>query len=93
MIMIYYYLFKDEYLNGERNGLGKEYYECEEQPKLIFEGEYLNSKKWNGKGYNNKNEVVNILVEGKGYIKIIIIIIVIFFLKENILMEKEMEKE
>ena len=62
-------LFKGEYLNGERNGLGKEYYECDKQPKLIFEGEYLNGKKWNGKGYNKKNEVVNILVEGKGYIK------------------------
>ena len=39
-------LFKGEYLNGERNGKGKEYYE---DGKLKFEGEYLNGKR-NGKG-------------------------------------------
>ena len=38
--------FEGEYLNGKRNGKGKEYY----HGKLIFEGEYLNGKKWNGKG-------------------------------------------
>ena len=39
-------IFKGEYLNGERNGKGKEYgYE----DKLVFEGEYLNGKR-NGKG-------------------------------------------
>ena len=36
--------FKGEYLNGERNGKGKEYYDC----NLIFEGEYLNDER-NGK--------------------------------------------
>ena len=35
-----------EYLNGERNGKGKEYYS---NGKLEFEGDYLNGKKWNGK--------------------------------------------
>ena len=39
-------LFEGEYLNGERNGKGKEY-DC--NGKLIFEGEYLNGKR-NGKG-------------------------------------------
>ena len=40
-------LFEGEYLNGQKNGKGKEYnYDGE----LIFEGEYLNGKKWNGKG-------------------------------------------
>ena len=37
--------FEGEYLNGEKNGKGKEYY----GDKLEFEGEYLNGKR-NGKG-------------------------------------------
>ena len=46
-------LFDGEYINGEKNGKGKEYSRL---GKLIFEGEYLNGKK-NGKGkeyYDNK---------------------------------------
>ena len=39
-------LFEGEYLNGKRNGKGKEY---NEEGKLIYEGEYLNGKR-NGKG-------------------------------------------
>ena len=38
--------FEGEYLIGERNGKGKEYYS---NGKLKFEGEYLNGKKF-GKG-------------------------------------------
>ena len=34
--------FEGEYLNGEKNGLGKEYYE---NGNLRFEGEYLNGMK------------------------------------------------
>ena len=34
-------LFEGHYLNGKRNGYGKEY---NEKPELIFEGEYLNCK-------------------------------------------------
>ena len=35
--------FEGEYLNGKRNGKGKEYYNnCE----LKFEGQYLNDKKY-----------------------------------------------
>ena len=43
-------IFEGEYLNGKRNGMGKEYNNGE----LLFEGEYLNGKYWNGKikGYN-----------------------------------------
>ena len=47
-------IFKGEYLNGERNGKGKEYY----KGKLIFEGEYLNGKKWNGKGFKSKQNSI-----------------------------------
>ena len=39
-------IFKGEYLNGERNGKGKEFFDND---ILIFEGEYLNGER-NGKG-------------------------------------------
>ena len=39
-------IFEGEYLNGKRNGKGKEYYI---NGKFIFEGEYLNGKR-NGRG-------------------------------------------
>ena len=35
-------------MNGERNGKGKEYYY---NGKLLFEGEYINGKRYNGKEY------------------------------------------
>ena len=37
--------YEGEYQKGSRNGKGKEY----SNHKLIFEGEYLNGKIWNGK--------------------------------------------
>ena len=40
--------FKGEIKNGEINGQGKEYDFLTDQ--LLFEGEYVNGKKWNGKG-------------------------------------------
>ena len=40
-------VFEGEYLNGERNGKGKEYHII--NGNLVFEGEYLNGKR-NGKG-------------------------------------------
>ena len=39
-------IFEGEYLNGKKNGKGKEY---NYQGDLIFEGEFLNGLKWNGK--------------------------------------------
>ena len=55
-------IFEGEYLNGSRNGKGKEYW----KGKLRFEGEYLNGLR-NGKGkeYNKDGELV---FEG-GYLK------------------------
>ena len=41
--------FEWEYLNGERNGKGKEY---NDEGKLIFEGEYLKSQRNGGKEYD-----------------------------------------
>ena len=38
--------FEGEYLNGKRNGKGKEY---DYDGNLEFEGEYLHGEKWNGK--------------------------------------------
>ena len=52
--------FEGEYLNGERNGKGKEY---SEDGNLIFEGEYLNGKR-NGKG-KEYNEDGELLFEGE----------------------------
>ena len=48
-------IFEGEYLNGERNGKGKEYW----KGNLIFEGEYLNGKR-NGKGkeYDEDGELI-----------------------------------
>ena len=49
-------VFVGEYLNGKRNGKGKEYNSSD---KLIFEGEYLNGKR-NGKGkeYDNYGQLI-----------------------------------
>ena len=45
--------FEGEYLHGKRNGFGKEY---SYRGVLIFEGEYLNDEKWNGKIYKDPYE-------------------------------------
>ena len=36
------------------NGKVKEFYA---NGKLLFEGEYVNGERWNGKGYNSNNEI------------------------------------
>ena len=59
-------IFEGEYLNGRKNGKGKEYYY---NGKLSFEGEYLNDLKWNGKGYDKLNNIVYELKDGKGFVK------------------------
>ena len=47
-------LFEGEYLNGKRNGKGKEY----DDGYLIFDGEYLNGKRTGkGKEYNNNGRL------------------------------------
>ena len=49
-------IFKGEYLNGKRNGKGKEYSIAS---KLIYEGEYLNGRR-NGKGkeYDDEGKLI-----------------------------------
>ena len=57
-------IFKGYYINGKRNGKGKEY---DEEGKLIFEGEYKNGIK-NGKGieyYKNNFSFVGEYLNGK----------------------------
>ena len=55
--------FEGEYLNGLKNGIGKEY---NKNGKTMFEGEYKNGLKWSGKGYDKKNNIVYELKNGKG---------------------------
>ena len=62
-LIIYY---ECEYLNGEKNGKGKEY---NNEGKLLFEGDYLDGKRWNGKTYNINKTIITELKEGKGYLK------------------------
>ena len=61
--------FEGEYLNGKRNGKGKEY---DSNGKIRFEGEYLNNQKWIGTRYDKDDKVLyklnnNINWEGKEY--------------------------
>ena len=62
-------IFEGEYLNGEINGKGKEYFHYGYYDRddgrmiyydkiIIFEGEYLNGNPWNGKGYDKDNNKV-----------------------------------
>ena len=56
-------LYEGEYVNGKRNGKGKEYYD---DGALEFEGEYINGKR-NGKEKNiiilvNQNMKENFLI-------------------------------
>ena len=59
-------MYEGEFLNGERNGKGKLY--DEDFGTLKFEGEFLNGKKWAGKVYDNDNNILYELKEGKVYI-------------------------
>ena len=74
--------FEGEYLNGDKNGKGKEY---DLFGNLEFEGEYLNGKR-NGKGkeyfFDGKLKFEgNILMERDGQELSMIIIIIIINLK------------
>ena len=58
--------FEGEYINGKRNGIGKEYYS---NGNLKFEGEYLNNMRWNGKEYDSNKNIICEIKDGKGIIK------------------------
>jgi antitoxin component YwqK of YwqJK toxin-antitoxin module len=59
-------VFEGEYLNHRRNGKGKEY---NSEEKLMFEGEFREGKKWNGKGYNPQGKVEYEIKKGNGKVK------------------------
>ena len=73
-------LYEGEYLNGKRDGKGKEY---GQEGTLQFEDEYLNGKRWNGKGYDYNSSLSNELKNGKGYV-------VDFNQNENLIFEGEL---
>ena len=58
-------MYENEYKKGKKEGKGTEYHSngC-----IKFNGEYKNDKKWNGIGFNNKNELIYELKDGKGYV-------------------------
>ena len=60
-----YKFFSRRYIEFEADGKGKEY---NDDGELKFEGEYLNGKRWNGKGFNIvRNKILEIINgEGKG---------------------------
>ena len=61
-------IFEGEYSNGKRNGKGIEYNNfCGNFIK--FEGDFFRSKKWNGKGYDNNDNIIYELINGNGKIK------------------------
>ena len=53
-------LFQGYIANGKKNGEGKEY---NEEGKLIFQGEYLDGKKWKGKFKEYDNDTKNLVFE------------------------------
>ena len=59
-------IYEGEYINGKRNGKGKEYFR---NGKLQFEGEFKNGKKWKGKGYDINGNFDYELIDGSGKMK------------------------
>ena len=47
----------------------KKWKETEKEYLLKFEGQYLNGKKWNGKGFDQKGNIIYILKNGNGKVK------------------------
>ena len=56
-------IFEGEYKYGRKNGKGKEYIS---NGKLLFEGEYLNGKRWNGKVYDKDGYIEFEIKDGNG---------------------------
>ena len=48
----------------KKNGEGEEY---DKSGYLIYKGEYLSGKRWNGKGYDSKNNEIFELKNGEGF--------------------------
>ena len=57
--------FEGEYENGKKNGEGILF----NGYGIKFEGEFLNGKKWNGKGYDEDGNIIYEIKDGKGILK------------------------
>jgi len=77
-------IYQGEFLDGERNGEGKEYYYnkpgkhekinyyeeyIKNKKRVKFVGEYLKGKIWNGKVYDRKGDIICVIKNGDGYIE------------------------
>ena len=58
-------IYEGEFLNGKRNGNGKEYI----NDRLEFEGQFLCDYKYNGKGYDDNKNIVYEVIKGNGKVK------------------------
>ena len=58
-------IFEGQYKDGGKNGKGK----IIKEGITIFEGEFLNGKRWNGNGYDFKGNIVYKLKNGNGFVK------------------------
>ena len=76
-------IFEGDYINGERNGRGKEIDFW--TGKLKYEGEFLKGEKWNVKRYDKNGNVLYEIKNGKGWIKE-------YDSNKNIIGELKMEK-
>ena len=65
--LVNYKFFNGKYIIYEKNGKGKEYYVSNDM--LIFEGEYFNGKKWNGKYYDINGNIEYEIKNGNGKCK------------------------
>ena len=54
VIMMVILEYEGEFKNGKRHGNGKEY---DNKGDLIFDGEYNNGLKWNGKGFDEHGNI------------------------------------
>ena len=58
--------FEGEYINGERNGKGKQYYE---NGNLKFEGEFINDEIIADTKYDKNGNIIYELINGNGKVK------------------------
>ena len=56
-------IFKGEYLYDKKHGNGIEYFLGGNK---MFEGYYLNGKKWNGTGYDKDEYIIYVIMNGNG---------------------------
>ena len=58
--------FEGEFFKEKKNGKGKEQYYF---TNILFEGEYLNGKKWQGKEYDKDGKIIYELIQGNGKVR------------------------